>query len=108
MDVQWKLRVSATFCRFTKYELFNTFVLLDVNPSIWQNSKLLFCNQIGYLVCNIFYVQGYSDHYNVFMTDLRKGVFTIVNVIQLASFSVINYVITSHLHHLLLSVIKQS
>src|SRR5258705_4921253 len=32
MDVHWKLRVSATFCRFSQNELFPTFVLLEVNP----------------------------------------------------------------------------
>ena len=34
MDVHRKLRVSATFCRFNQNELFNTFVLLEVNPPI--------------------------------------------------------------------------
>src|SRR5258705_10009432 len=46
MDLHWKLRVSATFCRFTQNELLTTFVLLEVNPPINRN-KLLVQNIIG-------------------------------------------------------------
>ncbi len=47
-----------------------------------------------------------SDHYHGFIVDLRKGVFTIVSVTKLASFSVTHYVTTSHLHPFLLLVMK--
>src|SRR5258705_879878 len=38
MDVHWKLRVSAMFCRFSQNELFTAFVLLEVNHNSHSKS----------------------------------------------------------------------